>query len=347
MADPDAATFLEDLRPLLLDLMTQTGTPGASVGLLSPSGIDVLHAGVGDLANATPVTASTLFEIGSITKVWTATALLRLIDRQLLTLETPVRDVVPDLPRTETAVTVGQLLSHTAGLIDQPFDGLEEATNRQVVAQLAAAAVGTAGSWTYSNIGYILLGRVLEEIVGLSLPEALQTEVLEPAGVRSARIVESGGPRAVGHQPDGTGGLMPEQPGRFPGYAACGSTPVATADALLRTIYPHMHEGLGMDGSRVLSAQAVHDMQGWHAEVPPNAERKAGWGLGWTHYRLQDGRTILGHGGSTFGFLSYLVAVPHEQIAIAILANSAGAVPLLQQAGDRLLRELVGSPLYG
>lgn len=149
---------------------------------------------VTSLENPLPVTADTLFQVGSITKTFTGTALMRLVEAGKVRLEDPVRKYLPEFrvksEEVSAAVTVRHLLTHTAGWVGDYFDdfGLGDDALARMVAALAELPQLTPPDtvWAYNNAGLYVAGRIVEVVVGKPYEEALKELVLEPLGLEHA-----------------------------------------------------------------------------------------------------------------------------------------------------------------
>lgn len=346
------AERLAGLPSLLVELLERHNVPGASVGVLSHGDMAVFSAGLADMEAGTDCTPQTLFEMGSITKIYTATAALRLVDRGLLSLSTRAVDVLPEFALrggSGADITTEHLLSHTAGIDPNFYGPASLSTIAELIQQLSEASqLHPAGAtWAYSNCGYVVLASIIERLTGLSFAEALKVEVLDPLGDATTRVGDSLGLRAVGYEQDNVdpNRLTAQVPGQMPAFAPAGSTPVSTPAEILRLVRAHLNEGVTESGVELLSAAAVTDMRNPRVAVPANPQRKVAWGLGWTLYQLRDGRTVLGHGGSTYGFLSYLVVEPTAEFAVVIMLNAMHGAKALVHIGDCILGEFLGSDL--
>ena len=161
----------------LNELATEANVPGAALGIWS-GGQEILAAhGVLNSATQVPVTADSVFQVGSITKIWTATMMMQLIDEGLLSLDTTVSEVLPGA-RLGTAdvggqVTVRHLLTHTSGIDGDVFTDTgrgDECVERYVGLLAEVPSVFTPGAtYSYCNSGYVLLGRIIEVGTGFVL----------------------------------------------------------------------------------------------------------------------------------------------------------------------------------
>ena len=342
----------ERLERLVQAAVDVARAPAISVGVTSLGRNALASAGLARVEPSAQAHVRTRFEIGSITKVWTATAVLRLVEKGCLSLDDRLTDLLNGFQLADGAghdITPRHLLSHTSGIELDHYGDPATATISEALPDLRAVPQKhPAGrSWAYLNLGYLLLGAVIEQVTGLTFADAMRAEVLLPLGDTTTEITPGMSERAVGYRRDRhSGRLFPEEPGRFPAFAPAGSTPTSTAESLLRLVYPHLNDGRGPTGETFLAPESVAEMARLQAHVPANAERKVGWGLGWGRYQLQDGSEVLGHGGSTFGFVSYLVAAPEHRFAVAILVNSEDGIATMRNVGDSILQLVLGSGLY-
>lgn len=164
---------------------------GAVVGVFHDGKEYVAGFGVTSVEHPLPVTEDTLFQIGSITKTYTATALMRLVEMGRLEVDAPVRAYVPALRLSDESVaaqvTVRHLLTHTGGWVGDYFNdfGLGEDALSRMVASLALLPQLTplGAVWSYNNTGFYLAGRIVEAITGKSFETALKELVFDPLGL--------------------------------------------------------------------------------------------------------------------------------------------------------------------
>ncbi|MFD7923519.1 serine hydrolase domain-containing protein [Streptomyces sp. NPDC059740] len=262
--------------------------------------------------------AETQYRIGSITKPFTAVAVLRLRDEGLLDLADPLERHVPGTPVGE--VTLAQLLSHTAGLAaetpGQWWERSDSALRPDLASVLGAAPVlHPAGRrHHYSNPGYTLLGSVVEAVRGAPWAEVVREEVCLPLGMTrtTARPVA---PHADGWAVHPWADVMLPEPARDLGVMAAAGQLWSTAADLCR-----FAAFLARGDERVLSADSVREMR--TPGAPPEPEGwDAGYGLGLQVVRRQ-GRTLTGHGGSLPGFLAGVWLSTEDDVAGVALANA-------------------------
>lgn len=238
--------------------MNETGAPGMTLALADRNGLlRTSQYGFADVKAGLKVQPQTLFEIGSISKSFVAIALLQLADEGKLDLNRPAKDYLPWLKvdSNYAAFTTHHLLSHTAGLSGVPLLMRVAATTLRV-----GSEPGT--KWLYSNIGYVLLGFILEAIEKRPFAEIMRRRVLDPLGMNSSVPVISDAIRdrmAVGYGPLKVDRIFPphgklaEAPWIEVGEAA-GSI-AATADDMSHYLRMLLNRGVGPKG-RVLSEKA-------------------------------------------------------------------------------------------
>lgn len=322
----------------LLDAVHTTAgrfdVPGAAVGILLDGREDTASFGVTNVDNPVPVDENTVFHLASVTKTFTATALMRLAAEGRVDLDAPVRDYVPELRLADedaaARITVSNLLNHTAGLdwnlIDT--DG-RDASVEGFVAMMAdlpqIAAPGTRAS--YSQAGYNLAGRVIEKVTGQSYERAVASLVLEPLGLADTTfdlnevIVRK---FAVGHTGD-EGVLRPTRPWKQNNGNNPGGGIASTVKDLLRWAQFH----LGNDDG-VLPAEALRRMRRQTVELRASSLGD-GFGICW-FLRTVGGVETVGHGGSGAGQFAELLLVPERNFAVVSLANGAPGGYLFNQA---------------
>jgi CubicO group peptidase (beta-lactamase class C family) len=310
---------------------TRFRIPGVAVGVWADGQEAYACHGVTSVDNPLPVDPDTLFLLGSVTKTYTATTLLRLVADGRVDLEAPVRRYVPELRlKDEPAaaeVTVAQLLNHTAGLdwgyIDdfgEGDDALASYVARLPELELIAPPGGRA---SYSQAGYNLAGRVVEKVTGLTFERAAATLILEPLGLQHSFFARDDVMTrrfVVGHNRDQDGTLsIARLWRRSRGDNPGGGLASSVADQL-RWARFHLDVGPAQGGGRVLPAELLGRMQQPTAALRGSTLGDA-IGIGW-FLREVDGVHTVGHGGSANGQFAELLTVPERGFAVVALANA-------------------------
>lgn len=356
----------EGARPAAIDaahwqhrldaLADRHGVPGAQLGILRYDGDggrdDVVTVATGTLNRNLPsasaaVLTDSVFQIGSISKVWTATAIMRLVEQGALTLDTPVREILPDVrivnDEITAGVTVRHLLTHTSGIDGDVFtdtgrgdDTLEKYT--ELFAEIGQNHP-LGATWSYCNSGFSLLGRLIEKVTGTVWDEAMRDLVFTPLGLTHTvtlpeeAILHSA---AVGHV--GEEGVV------TPAWAlprALGPAGLITARAedVLAFARLHLAGGVAADGTRLLEAATVDDMQAFHAEVPDKHVLGDSWGLGWIRFDW-NGERLYGHDGNTLGQAAFLRIHQGSGLAVTLLTNGGHTRDLYEDLYREIFAEL-------
>lgn len=340
----------EELQGRLSELAASTLVPGAAVAILSGDEVVTAVTGTANMNTGADVVPETLFAAGSVTKVFTSSLVMSLVDDGLVELDAPVQTYLPDFtladPIRSAAVTVRMLLSHTSGLPGNymPDDPWGPGVIATYMERLKALPImGTPGQqWSYSNAGMVTLGRIAEVVTKLSFDDALDQRILRPLGLNATTYTDRMimGPTAVGHLADPATGTARPAPlfRKYYGNAPAGSTLWLDVAALIGFARMHLDEGRAADGRQVLSAESVAAMQASQIDIwggVPYPE----WGLGWG-IADYDGRRVVSHGGGNIGMASTLWVVPDRDAAVAILTNgSSGHALTFALAAEILERE--------
>ncbi|MFF2511153.1 serine hydrolase domain-containing protein [Streptomyces sp. NPDC058086] len=321
----------ETLSEFVEATATKFGVPGVAVGVWA-DGREVYGChGVTSAENPLPVDQDTLFVLGSVTKSFTATALMRLVTDGRVELDAPVRRYVPELAlrdeRAAAEITVLQLLNHTAGLdwrmsVDtgEGDDALAAYVARMSESDLIASP-GTRAS--YSQMGYNLAGRIMETVTGLTYERAIASLLFEPLGLSHTSFATNDVMTrrfAVGHNvsENGTPAVArkwKDSRGNNPGGGGASS-----AADMLRWASFHLGDGRAQDGAQVLPAEALLQMREQTVELRGSTLGDA-FGICWFLRDVGGVRTI-GHGGSANGQFAELLIVPERDFAAVALSNA-------------------------
>ena len=171
-----------------LDLLADKhGVVGVQLGILLDGEVSVAVTGQANRAENIDATTDTLFQIGSITKVWTATMVMQLVEAGTIELDAPVVEYIPGLKLVDDSVTVRQLLTHTSGIDGDHF--FDTGMGADCLELYAASLVDVAqnhpvgATMSYCNAGYSLLGRLLEVIDGKVFDQIVQDRLVKPLGL--------------------------------------------------------------------------------------------------------------------------------------------------------------------
>ena len=296
-------------------------------------GQPVLAKGYGyaDLAERVPASASTIYRLASITKQFTAAAILHLAEEGKLSLEDRISEYLPDYPTAGRLITIRNLLSHTSGLSDVAvIPILEEAggvgyTRNQIIDLVASQPLdfepGTGHS--YSNVGFMLAGVVIERVTGTTYTDYLTSEVLKPLGLDQTSFCPDEQPAADrwAHGYDPQHGNWPRalRLGRAPAFidpAPINMDVVSAAGGLCSTV-TDLARWPGLLRS-FLDAASVREM----SEPTVLADgTKVPYGLG-LQIREFGSHPAVSHGGVVTGFISVVADFPDDDLTVAMLVNT-------------------------
>jgi len=328
------------------------GIPGVAVGIWADGREVYACHGVTSADNPLPVDRDTLFVLGSVTKTYTATALMRLVSEGRVELEAPVRRYIPELrltdEQTAAQVTVLNLLNHTSGLgwdlhVDtgEGDDALASFVPKLAELELIAPPGARA---SYSQAGYSLLGRVIEKVTGLPYEKAIASLLFEPLGLSHSFFAASDVMTrrfAVGHNLGEDGKLSIARLWKGPRCRNPGAGIAASAADQLRWARFHLGDGRGESGERVLPAEALYRMKDPTAELRGSTLGDA-LGIGW-FLRDVDGVCTAGHGGSANGQFAELLTAPGHGFAVVSLSNAGpNGIPFNQAVVRWALQTYLG-----
>ena len=316
----------------LEELVEKHKVPGAVVAVLQGDEVVEAAAGVINKNTGVEVTTDTLFQIGSISKVWTATLVMMLVDEGLLDIDEPVRTYLPEFkvadPDVSAKVTLRHLLCHSSGIGGDHI--LDTGRGDDVLERYieSCAELGQenelGASMSYCNTGYSVLGRVIEKVTGKVWDTVLRERIITPLGLTHTNTLPEEAllfRTAVGH--------ITPTPGADPQVAPVWVLPRSAGPAglinstttdLLTFVRLHLDEGRAPDGKQLLSPAAVKQMQEAQIEVPDRYTLGDRWGLGWILFDW-DGHLGFGHDGATLGQNAYLRVLPESRLAVALLVN--------------------------
>jgi CubicO group peptidase (beta-lactamase class C family) len=323
--------------------LQEEGVVGGAVALVAGDSVMAKEFhGFADLATKRPVTAETIFHWASVTKTFTAIALLQLRDRGLLSLEDPVVRWVPELAAVHNqygsmgSITLRQLLSHSAGFRnptwpwggDQPWHPFEPTKWSQLVAMLPYTEIlfPPGSKFSYSNPGYIFLGRTIEELTGEDYEVYLEKNVLRPLGMTSSYFDQT--PyhllaRRSNNYDVRNGVAEPNGLDFDTGITVSNSglnAPIADMVKYLRFLVGA--PGLSEAARQVLARATLEEM--WRPLVKVAAEEGDSIGLGFFQM-TRNGIRLVGHTGSQRAFRSLFYLDPKSGAAIIAVFNTAPA----------------------
>jgi CubicO group peptidase (beta-lactamase class C family) len=347
----DISGWITEKLPALL---AEHKVPGAAIGVYADGEVFDFASGVLSHATGVEVTPDSLFQIGSITKTWTATLVMQLADEGLLDLDAAVVTYLPDFDLADSdaakAMTVRQLLCHKAGFEGDIFT---DTGNNDDCVEKYVATLRTDPQlfppdemFSYNNAGYCVLGRIIEVLRGKPFDQALREHLFAPLGLTHAATDANSAilfRAAVGHLPN------PQDPDGQPVPAPMWSLVKSNAPAgamlamrprdLLAFAAMHLNGGKAADGTQVLSEASATVMRDKQVTVPPLGLMGTHWGLGFELFDFPTG-FVFGHDGGTVGQSAFLRIVPGKNVAIALLTNGGNPIAVYFEVYRHLLKVL-------
>jgi CubicO group peptidase (beta-lactamase class C family) len=332
------------------ELAREHRVPGASLAVLHDGEVAAAATGLLNVDTGVEATPDSLFQIGSITKPYTATLAMQLVDEGAVVLDRPISAALPELrladPDAVGQITLRHLLAHSSGIEGDHFVELgrgDDVLERYVESCAKLGLSHPVGAtMSYCNSGYVIVGRLIEQLTRKVWDAALRERVLEPLGLTHTVTLPEEAMRfrvAFGHE---------VEPDKDPRLVSTWTLPralgpagqiCATASDTIAFARMHLDWGRAPDGTQVLSAEAAGAMRDPQIAIPDPWTLGSHWGLGWILFDW-DGRRVFGHDGATMGQAAVLRIVPEDGVAIALLVNGGNAHDLYAALFGELLAEL-------
>ncbi|MET0981094.1 MAG: serine hydrolase [Telluria sp.] len=318
--------------------------PGATV-IVVKDGKTVLRRayGMADTAARKPMSPDMVLRLGSITKQFTATAILMLAEEGKLALGDDITRFFPDYPSRGRKITVEHLLTHTSGIVsytDKPGYVGGMAKDMSVAAMIDGfkndpLQFEPGTSYRYNNSGYFLLGAIIEKVSGQPYAKFVEQRIFVPLGMNDTAYEghERGkAPRALGHSRNG------ESYGRS---APLSMTQPYAAGSLVSTVDDLARWDAAISGGKLLKAAS------WQRAFTPYqlaSGKPTGYGYGWEMGKLQGAPTVA-HSGGINGFLTYALRLPEQKVFVAVLSNADGGLVSPSVVANRAAALAIGKPL--
>jgi CubicO group peptidase (beta-lactamase class C family) len=339
---PSRAALQRTVDSLVAHALADGPVAGMSVAVVRGRDTVVMKGyGFADVENEVRATPQTVYRIGSITKQFTAAAVLKLAEEGKLSVDDTIGGRLPGLPAAWRKATIRQLLNHTSGIpsytsagprwttrmrLDLPHDSLIGI----VANDSMDFALGT--QWRYNNTGYYLLGMLVEKLTNRSYAEVVRDQLAKPLGLQATMycgtrpVIKR---RAQGYQLDQGETLVNADPLSMHQPFAAG--------ALCSTVGDLVAWQRALAAGRVVNAESYRSMI-----TPEGAATDRGYGYGLSKDTLA-GRVRIQHGGGINGFNSMLQYFPSDTLSIAVLANTNG--PWADRVANNIARAALGIPL--
>jgi CubicO group peptidase (beta-lactamase class C family) len=334
----------------VFDSYRGTDGPGCAVGV-SRDGKPIYERGYGmaNLETKTPIEPASIFHVASVSKQFTAAAIMLLERDGKLSVDDDIRKYLPEIPDYGTTITIRHLLTHTSGLRDQwellslargrfEENRINEADVMDIVPRQTALNFKPGAEYLYSNTGFTLLGVIVKRVSGKSLKDFADERIFKPLGMTSTHfhddytMVVPG--RAWAYAPRGNGSGTMRWRSSIPNYDVYGAT------SLFTTVGDMLKWTANLDHPTVGDAA----MYAWMQTVTPltNGDTSSyGFGLSMSRYR---GARVVDHNGADAGYRSYLGRLPDQAVSVAIACNvsTANTNALFRGVADAVVGSALG-----
>lgn len=287
--------------------------PALSVAVRKGNAYYARAWGTIDLETNLAARTDSVFQIASVSKQFTAAAVLRLAEQGKLTVDDPLRRFIPELDARFDAITLRHLLNHTSGVADYlgQLDSATAAKTQQEILALIAGrppAFPPGSMFQYSNSGYYLLGMVIERVSNRTYQQFLREEFLAPLQLHQTSYCGDDGPLPEGYGTDSrTGGFFEYAPFDMTLIYAAGGL-CSTASDLLRW-------------NRALTAGIALRPGSYAAMTGQTVEAFVGMRYGFGLFTTASGRRRIWHNGLIYGFQSHLSHYPDDDVTVVVLVN--------------------------
>ncbi len=335
----------------LTRLIDKHGVPAASIAVLADGQVSAAAAGILNLNTGVEATVDAVFQVGSITKLWTTTLIMQLVAEGKIDLDRPVRDYLPEFKladeATAASVTPRHLLTHTGGFSGDAFtptsrgDDAVELYVRDVVPGLVQE-VPLGQGFSYNNAGFVVLGRIAELLRGKPYHQLVREQIAVPLELTRVATIPDEAllyRAALGHLSPTPDAPLQAAPvwSLVHAMAPAGSLLAMSARDLITF-------GRAYLDATLLDRATIDRLWEPQVEVPPTGGFAQAWGLGWMIFDVEGG-PLYGHDGGTVGQSAYFRLVPDKGVAVALLTNGGDTSALYDELVGHVLRETAGVDL--
>ena len=317
------ATAQDEVDSLVLRLMEKRHIPGLAL-LVVKDGQIVKAKGYGfaNLEHQVPVKPETIFQSGSVGKQFTATGIMILVQEGKINLDDPISKYLGNVPSSWKGITVRHLLTHTSGMGDYPdsMDFRKDYTEEEefVMAKKQPLKFKPGERWSYSNLGYLLLGVIIHKVTGQFYGDFLEERIFQPVGMNATQVINE-----ADIIPNRSAGYRLKD-GQIKNQEWVSPSLNTTADgALYFTILDLAKWDAALYTEQLLSKSNLDQM--W-TPVKLNSGKTYPYGFGWGFGEI-NGNKIIEHGGSWQGFNTHIARYVDNKVTVVVLTNLSGAGP--------------------
>lgn len=311
----------------LLSQQFKANEPGAAA-LVAKNGKIIYQEGFG-MANVEldiPMKADHVFRIGSITKQFTAIAILQLMEQGKLSLQDEITKFIPDYPTRGNRITIEHLLTHTSGIPD--FSNMRDTTQmgkkdftpKQMIDYFKNEPIRFAPGtkYEYSNSGYFLLGYIIEQITGMSYAQYIEENFFKPLGMNASLYASD--TRIVKNRADG----YSKTKGRYENTAYLSMTIPYAAGSIQSTVEDLFKWQQGLLSGKLVKKETLD--KAWSRYQLSDGSRSS-YGYGWRQGFIQESPSLW-HGGLINGFMTMAMYLPEENVFVAVFSNCDANSPV-------------------
>jgi CubicO group peptidase (beta-lactamase class C family) len=339
------------LQVRIAALLSEYRIPSAAIAVLQNGAISDFAVGVKNVETREPATTNTIYQCGSMSKTWTALAVMQLVDEGKVGLDEPVRTYLPDFkvadPEVSARVTPRHLLNHTNGIEeDYGYPGENDDVYERMVANIVDAPQVFPLGYTHgysAALGYAILARIMEVIDGKRWDDIMKHRLFDPLGLMST----SSWREQVNQNRAATGHLLrslEEGPvisplGYLPRAFGPGGNITSTAREVAIMAHVFLSGGTAPNGRRIVSTKSVREMMVSRVPIPDPYMFGPYWALGLIVCDWY-GETVYATDGSTIGQNARLRILPDANLALTMLTNGGPRETLYKQVFNEILTEL-------
>jgi CubicO group peptidase (beta-lactamase class C family) len=311
--------------------------PGVAVAVIQDGEVTFKQGfGLADLDEETEITPATVFDLASVSKHITATAVMLLAEREELSYDDPLSKFFPDFPSYAEDITVRHLLQHTSGLKDymelwdealedEDSEWTEEdyPTSEDILNMLMEVEeldFEPGEKFEYSNSGYMVLAQIVGQVAGVPFPQFVRDELFRPAGMRKALVMDESDPEIANR----AGSYEANDDDEYENIDDHNLSRIYGDGAVNCTLDELIAWNKALDEHKIVSEET--QQEAWTSGTTNDGEEH-GYGYGWFVSETDDGDPYINHEGSWVGFRTAVYKLPAQGLTVMALANFADAEP--------------------
>lgn len=318
--------------------------PGATV-IVVKKGKTILRRayGMSSIAKKRRMQPDDVLRLGSLTKQFTAVAIMMLVEQGKISLNDTVSKILPDYPQTGRKITVEHLLTHTSGIpnyTDKPdfkANSIKDISVNQMLDTFKNDPLEfePGSHWNYSNSGYFLLGALIEKVSGETYAKFMEKHLFVPLNMKNTAyegFERTKQTHAAGHSRNGA---------RFSASTPLSMSQPYAGGSLISTVDDMKRWDAAISAGKLLSAQSWKRV---FTEYKLSNGKGSKYGYGWFIGTLE-GSPMISHGGGINGFSTFALRLPEEKVFVAVLSNSDSGLASSPMVANRLAAKLIGKTI--